>query len=537
MKKNLTILVCLFSMMYSAQAQNPTIAEGLHALENDQFNTAKSTFMRLLNSDAITSAQAYYYLGSAYYKTGKHDSASIMTNKLNSLQPENPITKIALGREALFAKNPVEAKANFDNAVTLTKGKGPLVYQLIGDAYLNSPMPEYKTAVEFLQKGIIGDKTASELYLLYGDASKRDVNGGGTAATAYEKAVELNSKVKGNHRLGILWTESRNMETAISAFEACINEDPTYVAAYRDMAEMYYLFKKYTQARDTYQKYLAAADTTVENLTRYAYMLYQSKDYDNGIAVFNQLKQMDSTNNTLNRLEGYTLCEKKAWPDAVAAMEKFFAKADPAKIIFLDYKYYGKALMENKQDSLAELNIQKAIAMDTTECDLYNDLGDVNMRLKRYAVAQGAYQKKMACAGSQSAVDFFQLGKSYYFNDQFEIADSCFKKVIEIKPASSVGYFWSARALLYKKENNIDEANPMFDKYIEIIAPDPSKASKKEMVEAYLFKGKYNILKDDNAQAKEFLNKVLTIDAENKEALELMDRIAKDNANREKKKQ
>lgn len=512
---------------YFAHAQAPTIESGLVALENDQFNKAKGIFMSLLNSNPETSGQAYYYLASAYYQSGKSDSGQMIINKATSLLPQNPYIKVAAGREALNAKNPVDAKANFDAAIQSTKGKDAKVFALIGDAFLNSAMPDRAAAITFLQQGIIVDKTNTELYLLYGDAKKRMENGGGEAASAYEKAVELKAVARGQTRLGSLYGEARNLETSSAAFDAALVADASYIAANRDKGEMLYTLKKYSLARDEYKTYMETADTTNDNLTRFAYMSFQAKDYESVSSIINILLAKDSTNVTLYRLNGYSFCEKKNYPAALENLQKFFDKADTSKIIYLDYKYYGKALMESKQDSLAEIMIGKAVILDSTECDLYADQGDIYMRLKRYTDAQASYAKKMACANSQGAADYFLLGKSYYFNKQYDISDSLFRKVIELKPASSVGYYWAARSTLYKKENNIDEAIPLYDKYLEIVSVDLTKASKKELAEAYLNKGKNAILKDDKVKAKEFLNKVLEFDAENKEAKDLLSSLAK----------
>lgn len=188
----------------------------------------------------------------------------------------------------------------------------------------------------------------------------------------------------------------------------------------------------------------------------------------------------------------------------------------------------GQFQIDPNSGSLVIINGTNNSYNYSTECDLYAEQADVYMRQMRYSDAQVSYSKKMTCSGSQSAADYFLLGKSYYFNKQYNISDSLFRIVISLKPASSVGYYWAARSTLYKKKNNIDEAIPLYDKYLEIASVDLTKASQKELAEAYLNKGKHAILYNDKAKAIEYLNKVLVFDSENKEAKDLLASLAKD---------
>jgi len=42
------------------------------------------------------------------------------------------------------------------------------------------------------------------------------------------------------------------------------------------------------------------------------------------------------------------------------------------------------------------------------------------------------------------SLDFFSIGRSYYYNNQFVEADSAFSKLISMQPEMTVGYIWEA---------------------------------------------------------------------------------------------
>ena len=56
-------------------------------------------------------------------------------------------------------------------------------------------------------------------------------------------------------------------------------------------------------------------------------------------------------------------------------MKKFWEKSDSKKYLASDYEYYGKLLAKKDQDSLAAVNLEKSLDMDSSRYDLLSDLG------------------------------------------------------------------------------------------------------------------------------------------------------------------
>jgi len=528
MKTFKLMLSCLF---VATVARTQSLQDGIKALEYDQFKKATAIFTGMIKSNSAT-GETYYYLGNTYYALGNSDTAKIIYNKGISLFPQNPYSFIGLGKILLDNNNVMEAKINMEKAQTLAPKDGKVLIA-IADAYINSKNKDIPKAYEALNKSQAIDPKNPDVYITLGDAFLAD-NNGGMAVTNYEKALEYNPKsARANTRIGVVYTRSRNLEGSEKAFSDAIAIDSNYSAAYRDRADLYFTFRKYEKARDSYQIYLQKADSTVASMTKYAYILFLSKDYATEITVINELMGMDSSNILLSRLQGYSLYEQKKYPEGLTYMENFFKKSDKSKLLPLDYEYYGKLMAKaprdtvNKtnRDSLAIVYLQKALELDSSKTELYSDMGDVYMRSKNYVLAQQAYQKKIDATKTASAIDYFSLGKSYYFNKEYNKADTAFLRVVELKPAASAGYLWRARSNSLNEEANNDTTFALFTKYLEIAVPD-AKSPKNEIGEAYRFIGFYYVKKEDNSKAIESYNKSLEYDPENKEAKEYLKQLS-----------
>jgi tetratricopeptide (TPR) repeat protein len=389
-----------------------------------------------------------------------------------------------------------------------------------------------------LNQAIILDKKNVFADIVMGDAFLEE-NNGGMALTYYEKALEINPQsTLANFRIGQLYIRSRNSEESHKYLSEAIKTDSLFAPAYREMAELFNTMRKYDEAKTAYGKYLElSGNSTISTLTRYAYLLFKAKDYDATINIINLLQTMDSSNVVMNRFLGYSNFEQKKYAEGLKSMEAFFAKIDTSKILASDYEYYGKLLSKNKMDSMAVIYISKAIAMDTTEIDLYTDLGDAYKSWKKFDLAAAAYKTKIEKSrNGGDALACYKLGEAYYWNKQIDLADSAFTKVIELKPNLAIGYFWHARCLSKYPDNKyFNEAKDAYEKYLEIESASP-KASKKDMAEANLFLGVYYVLNDDTIKAKEMFLKVLELDTENKDAKNYLEQMELEEKNKQKEK-
>jgi tetratricopeptide (TPR) repeat protein len=212
----------------------------------------------------------------------------------------------------------------------------------------------------------------------------------------------------------------------------------------------------------------------------------------------------------------------------------YFSKTDTSKITATDYLYLGR--LESKvvgKDSLASAHMSKALAIDPSQVEVYTDIAKLLNKLKKFKEAGDMYKKYIGVAKKVSVVDYYLMGKAYYFGKAYYDADSAFAKVNEMKADYAEAYYWRGMSLSsLDPESKTDLPKPLMDKYIELQTADAAKYEankeklKKDLINAYSYLGYYYLVRDkvaDNKmKAKENYKKVLELDPENVNAKKVL---------------
>jgi predicted Zn-dependent protease len=502
--------VLFFSFSVSAQS----IQEGIKDMESERFEKAKKTFAALLVKDPQNSLP-YYYLGDINLNTNKADSAMYYYSEGLKADPNGPMNYVGIGKLTL-PKDYIEGRKNFDKAISLSP-KEPKVYAAIAEFFINSDVRDLTQALVFLDKGVKQTTTDPKLYLLYGDLYWAQ-NDGTKAITNYEKSMDLDKKNPETYlKTGKLYSRARNYDLGLDFFKKGLAVDSNYAPLYREIGELYYKAKQYEKAIASYKKYMDKTDKNDENSFRYASFLFLNKDYDQTIEIIGRLIEKGKPNPIAYRLMAYSCLEKHAYDKGIENFDKFWKNIESHKIIASDYEYYGKLLARTGKDSLAIINLTKALAMDTTKSEVYTELGNVYYNSKKFHEAGALFEKK--CRRKDvTAQDLLNYGRALYFNKEYLKADSMFNRLTEAKPVLPTGHLWRARAnsnLDPESENGL--AKPFYEKFIELTKGEVEK-NKKDLVEAYSYLGYYQLIKKSNVEAKASWQMVKSLDPANKKA-------------------
>ncbi|HXH18957.1 MAG TPA: tetratricopeptide repeat protein, partial [Chitinophagales bacterium] len=368
--------------------------------------------------------------------------------------------------------------------------------------------------------------------------------------TSYEYAIDADPKnAYAYMKIGQIYMSAKNYELAHEHFKKGNQADPDFIPLYRELAEFNYLAKRFDDAIRFQKEYMDRSGSDVEKLSTYAKYLFMNKDYENTIMIIEDVMRQDSSNVILSRLIGYSYYEQGKYPEGLAYMKRFFAQADTSKIIGSDYAYYGKLLAKTGEDSLAIIYLNKAITLDSTNADLYFDLGMTYYSQKKNTEA-AATLEKMLLYKKGTSQDYFLLGRAYYWGGvdfiklaeetkdktektkfeseaakSFAKADTAFLKVTELQPVSPTGYLWRARCnSQLDPESEKGLALPHYLKFIEL-ATDETKY-KKDLLEAYSYLGYYYaIITENMADAKKSWAKVQQLEPDNPKAKEFFKQL------------
>lgn len=529
MNKRIFAAIGFIFAAFTSGAQS--LDEAKRLTENEQYDAATSIFKILLSKEPNNGA-FYYFYGDNLLLGENADSARIIFEQGLQQDPANLLNKIGRAKELLNRIDSKEAKAAterepgnadlktrseeavgfvaeamklIDEAVASAPAKSVQIHIEAADALIHYKNKNLDKAKQLLDKAVTIDAKNPEIQLLYGDIYT-ELNNGTLAAEYYNKALDLNKNYpRAIVSKGRLYKRSTNFEGAAGEFLSAISMDPNYAPAYRELGETYFRQGKLEKAKEEYRKYLELSKSNCKARMRYGGFLYLSKDYTGAITEIDQvLQRCNPMDPQPWRIKAVSYYELKEYAKGLEAAEKVFQIVPEDRHTPKDYEYYGKLLIATNKDSLGIIELKKSYAIDPTRPEILSDLANAYIKTKNYPEAIKAINEKIANGKDVKSADYFNLGRSYYFNTQFSSADSAFMKVNEVSPKYASGYLWRAKAnaqIDSTSENGL--AKPHYEKYIEIAEADSSNAAKYNsgLTEAYGYLAYYYILKKDNAMA------------------------------------
>ncbi len=531
----------------SAAVYAQSLDDARKAIDAEQFQKAKS-MLKTLVSNAPKEADNYFYLGKVYLLTDEIDSARAVFSNGISVVPKGALNYVGLGQADLLQKNPTNAKTNFDKAIDLKK-KDYLTFLNIGRAYIEQKDVDFTSALPYLQQAdeLDAKDKDPDVFIALADfyaMQKKNTE----AYPQYLRALDINPKLSRAHvQIGKMYKEAYAFPEAETEINKTVAEDPNYGPAYRELAEvqMQWSFAdpkngpaKRAEALKNMRKYLDLTDESFDSRLRYAQFLVYASDFqtlEKEVATLNAPDANNPKTFVVIRMRGYSAIENQNYEAGAKYMDQLFARTqDASRIIGSDYFYLGKAQQALGQDSLAFVNILKAVKMDSTKVSTLAEIAKKYYDARNYGKAAEIF-KEVVDANSKDAAyvtNYFYLGTANYFKYAFDDrdgknpskdylvkADSAFAKVNQLAPEYETTYLYRARVnkLLDNTENPTGLAVPFYEKYIELVTvtkPEKAATAKSGLIESYNNLGAY-ASNTDKAKALEYFTKTLAVDPNN----------------------
>jgi tetratricopeptide (TPR) repeat protein len=533
-----------------------TLQEAIAKSQNERYEVAGSDFRALIAKEP-NKGENYFFYGENFFNRGELDSANAQYQKGSEVNATSPLNYVGLGKVQLYKGKEADAKTLFYKATTLGGGKHTEVMRRIAEAYIEAELANPDEAINQLNQAIKLEPNNPRNYILMGDALlKKNPSDGGPAIKQYQKATDLNPKsALGTLSQGKLYQRGRNYNLAIDLYKKAIELDPTFAPGYRELAEVYGSAGQNAKAIEYWKKYLELNNSNYAR-RKYQNALVLNKQYQEGVTEYESLKTTGYSDLYLERLGGYGYYElgdktdKDAYNKGLAAINKFFeiSSAFPGfKYLVNDYKYKGLLLWKTGKDSLAVVELEKGIAIDSVaNCELWANVAGIWMKAKRYDKTIAAFEKKAACPKGLSATDNFDLGRANYYAGAakwreastikdakaksakeaegtpfFIKADTAFQRLTIAKPEFPAGFFWRGKANVYidpTSEKGL--AKPHYEKAIAITKPEEKTGTyKTNMIEAYEYFGYYYLaIAKEKDKATEYFKLLQELDPTNEKA-------------------
>nr|WP_315153294.1 tetratricopeptide repeat protein [uncultured Flavobacterium sp.] len=550
MNKIKVLSIALLAFVATGRAQD--LNQAKKAIDAEQFESAKKMLKSIIQEKPANGTAAFY-LGNVYLLQNNADSAKIYYQKGLAGSEGAKLNNIGLGLIDLDNGNAVAAEEKFALATKDLRKKDIEEYIFIGRAYTFSTNPDYKKALEYLNKAKLINPQDAQLNLALGNAYHGDKNQN-EAYSAYRNAYSAdNTLIRAKMQLGVLLKGAKAYTEAVKAYDEVIAINANYGPVYRELAETYYLWgrnepSKYRvyidKALVNYEKYLSLTDYSVHSRMRRADFLVLAGEYKALEAEANKMIELDKVNPRIMRYLGISAYQNGNYDVAIKSLESFISNGNN-KLIAFDYQVLGfskikKAVGEDGKNldvALFDngiLDVKKSAEMDANGLAVnISDIGKKLYELKLFKQAATIYEIAVANKESKNyTLDNFYLGNSLYFDNTrkdvkpdpiaLQRADLAYGAVIEASPKTQDAYLYRARtnSLLENDEMTIKYYND----YVSIVTEKgPEELAKpatvKKLIESYNTAGA-SYANTDKAKAIEYFNKTLVIDPANQYALD-----------------
>jgi tetratricopeptide (TPR) repeat protein len=551
MNKVKVLSFALLAVVATIQAQD--INQAKKAIDAEQFESAKTILKSIINAKP-TNGTAAFYLGNVYMLQNNIDSAKIYYQK-GFLGTEGArLNNIGFGLIDLDNGNPAAAEQKFAIATKDLKKKDIEEYIFIGRAYTFSTKPDYKKAIDILNKAKLINPQDAQLNLALGNAYFGDKNQN-DAYSSYRNAYSFdNTLIRAKMQLGVLLKGAKAYTEAIKAFDEVIAINPNYGPVYRELAETYYLWgrnepSKYRvyvdKALVNYEKYLSLTDYSLNSRMRHADFLVLAGEYKALEIEANKMIELDKVNPRILRYLGFSAFQNGNYDVAIKSLDSFISTPGN-KVIALDYQTLGFAKIKKSVSEDGKtvdqtlfdngiLDIKKSAEMDANSLAInISEVGKKLYEQKLFKQAAQIYEIAVVNKESKNYVlDNFYLGNSLYFDntrkdivkpdvESLNKADAAYAAVIEASPKTQDAYIYRARtnSLLENDELTIK----YYSDYVNIVTEKgPEELAKpaviKKIIESYNTSAASYANTDKN-KAIELFNKTLAIDPANQYALD-----------------
>jgi len=506
------MLIISASWLLVNRLEAQTLEEAMIAIEREDFKKAETVLQKLLN-DSPKKPELYYYMGLNYL--GQADEAMDEDNDVVSQkkylekakgyfeQGVNASSKYALNYAGLGSYNLQstkdfgEAKKNLDKALELGEDNVKILLA-VAEFYNQSRVGNsINEATLLLTKVITKDPKNPDALTALGD-NWLEQNVYETAVEYYKKALVINPKLaKAHYMMGIALLKDKKKNEAAAAFEEAIVQDGNLGPAYRHLAKLYYDIGMFEESKNLYKKYVTMTENDPRARMLYINALYLAKDYANAIVeIQNALgdKTLQEQNKpALYRMLGYSNYELGTKNQdstkiiaAKEAMDMYFKIVPADKIISKDYEYYGKILSGRGLYAEAASNLEKAVGQDPKLTNLFEMIGNNYNILKQYDKAAEWYKKAVE-AYPKNAANFFYYGRVLKNLNNYALADSMFRRTLEIN--KNIPEVYKEAAFVNTKMDTADsfgKARPYYEKFIEITS-DKADKYKSEIFTAHYY--------------------------------------------------
>ena len=442
---------------------------------------------------------------------------------------QNADQQAAINKIAETAKtNSTEAMDQAKSLIKDDKKNLDLIIS-VGKAFLNAKKTDEASMILDMAKKVKANSAKTNVFAGDIEVAKNDP---GTACQMYETAIYYEPKDEAAYFRYADIYKSIDPEGAVAKLKALKEKRPDLDNVDLKIGEVYYTSNKFEEAIATYGA-IDKSKMDDKSLQNYAFALFMNHQFDKSEEIAAIGVQKSPRSAAFNRLAMFNNTDLKNFEEAEKYANNLFNNSDNAEFSYLDYTYYGYALVGTKKYPEAIEQFKKALALDNTRTDVFKAISDAYENVADYANATKYYKDYLTKIDQSklTADNVFQLGKMYYrwgtdenkaipTTDKtvaLQRADSVFAQVATMSPNIYVGTFYRARTnSALDPDQSKGLAKPYYEASVNImLASNDNTNHASQLIEAYRYLAYYYYIKNMKSDAKSYCNKIAELDSTN----------------------
>jgi len=527
-----------------------TLQEGINSADSHKYAQARQVFTDMIAKSAT--ADNYFYLGNSYLTQFEpnFDKAQENFNKGLAADKKSAINKIGLASVKL-GKGDKSAIAEIKQIVKDSRERDPeILYRAAEAITMFGGAANADLAIDYLNKAV--DKsgkngTPAHYYYTLGDAYRLKLTNSpqvaGSAMTAYEKALPTaKNKASVFTRIGTLWMQAQQWQSAKENIDKAIAADPTYAPAYKAKAAYDIRYQQNALATQDLINYAKYADEDPDTQLEISKLFFTNEDYGNSKMYLD--KVFDKVEDPIKyKLRAYLQYADGDYAAAKTSMDTFVSKAEKSRVLTADTGLQGliaAGLAEKEKDAAKKAALQteaqQKIAIAKAAKDLTMKWDQELIKIKGGgAVNQASVDagptnpqiealKKQVAAKPQDTDALFKLANAYQEAKNWNGAVHTWQKMNGLLPDWAPAYY--SLGYSYQQAGQNELAKLAYEKFISTVKPADMEANKETLSYAY-FAVAYLVKDSDPAKAKEYAAKSVQLNPNYTDAVNLNNQLNK----------
>ena len=385
-------------------------------------------------------------------------------------------------------------------------------------------------------------------YVLLGDIAAM-ADDGGMAGQMYQQAMYFDPKLPEAYTKYATMYSKIDPAGAISKLEELRTNVPDYPVDL-NLAKLYTKANKMDDALASYDRWYTTTDYSKKepgDVAGYALIHHMKKNYDKSMQVINEASQKYPRSSSINRIGLMNTIAQQKYEEALNWGDRLFNKSDSANFNDFDFTNYAQAhIGVGKLDEAIAL-YRKGMEVSKADKDavnnLYKEISEAYMKKGEFDNAVTEYKKYLEGTSKKTASDYSSLAEMYYKHAadlegdeqkaSIREADKIYEEVegLFANNPDVLAYVLNRRGTLnaiLDPDSKQGLAKPVFEKLMQLMEGKENRtdADNKKLVTSYRYLMSYTLLVEDNKQgAREWAQKILSVDPENEQAKQVIENI------------